>query len=227
MLTDTRRPTIRKAWGLLLDLVYPPRCGGCDERGTTFCSVCKASIQPPDPDALQLNQLNMLVCAGVFEGPLRSAIHNFKYNSDTPLAIPLAQLLSDALAQSERFADVAEVEPTLLPVPLHSARLRARGYNQSELLARELSRMTGWRLEKGLHRVKNTRSQVGLSVEARGENVSSAFAWAGKEIPAFALLVDDVCTTGATITECAATLRALGGTRVCAVTVAKAVDDRR
>ena len=100
---------MNKAWGLLLDLVYPPRCGGCDQRGSLLCALCQASIEPPSSADLQLNQLNLHVCAGGFRGPLRSVIHNFKYNSDTPLAKPLAQLLSNALEQSERFAEVAEI----------------------------------------------------------------------------------------------------------------------
>lgn len=213
---------MNKAWELLLDLVYPPRCGGCDLRGTLLCARCHALIEPPEPENLQLNQLNLLVCAGVFGGPLRSAIHNFKYNSDTPLAKPLALLLSNALAQSERFAELADNEPTLIPVPLHATRLRTRGYNQADLLTRQLSQLTGWKMETGLVRIKDTRSQVGLTVEQRGENVADAFAWTSVSTPTFALLIDDVCTTGATLAECAATLRSKGVTRVCAVTVAKA-----
>lgn len=215
---------LKKTWDRLLDLVYPPRCGGCDLRGTLLCDNCRAAVETPDPDSLHLNQLNNLLCAGAFTGPLRSAIHNFKYNSDTPLAKPLAELQISALAGSERFAEIASEPPVLVPVPLHKKRHRSRGYNQSELLARQLSYTLGWRLETGLVRVKNTQAQVGLSSGQRSENVAGAFEWRGEEPPMFVLLVDDVCTTGATLAECASTLRAMGVTRVCAVTVAKAAD---
>jgi ComF family protein len=190
-----------------------------------LCEDCRAAVQPLDPESLQLNQLNVLVCAGVFTGPLRQAIHHFKYDSDKPLAAPLADLLVDALGESQRFADLCTEPPALAPVPLHATRIRSRGYNQSELLARNLAEKFGWPLEQRLVRVKRTLSQVGLSVEQRGENVAGAFEWRGGEVPSFVVLVDDVCTTGATLSECAATLRAKGATKVCAVTVAKATGD--
>jgi ComF family protein len=191
-----------------------------------FCDDCRAQVEPPQADSLHLNQLNLLVCAGTFKGPLRQAIHHFKYNSDKPLVAPLSELQAGALASSERFSALCVEPPVIVPVPLHPSRVRARGYNQAELLARKLAETHDWNLENSLVRVRPTRTQVGLSVEERGENVAGAFEWRGGDVPPFVLLVDDVCTTGATLSECTATLRAKGATRVCAVTVAKAVDDK-
>ena len=192
-----------------------------------MCDDCRAQVRPPAPDSLHLNQLNLLVCAGVFQGPLRQAIHHFKYDSDKPLAGPLSELQAGALAASERFAALCVEVPTLMPVPLHPTRVKARGYNQADLLARKLAEAHEWPLDRGLVRVRPTRTQVGLSVAERAENVAGAFEWRGGAVPAFVILIDDVCTTGATLSECALTLRAKGATRVCAVTVAKAVDDRQ
>ena len=219
----TTSPRLASAWGLLLDFVYPPRCGGCDRRGTWLCPECLALVRPIGDGLLLVEHLDALMCAGAFEGTLRKAIHNFKYNSDTPLAKPLAALAAGRLAD-ERSLDRQDSEPpTLVPVPLHPARQRSRGYNQSHLLARELSRMTGWQVEMSLVRERNTRSQVGLDAQQRRENVSGAFAWTGQAVPERVVLVDDLCTTGATLSECAATLRSKGVLEVYAVTVAKAV----
>jgi ComF family protein len=110
-----------------------------------------------------------------------------------------------------------------MPVPLHHHKERVRGYNQSALLSRELSRLTGWPIQTGLVRIKETQPQVGLSAEERQRNVAEAFAWEGGEIDAPVLLVDDVCTTGATLSQCAATLKSAGAAQVYALTVAKAV----
>ena len=209
---------------VLLDLVYPPRCGGCDRRGTLFCSDCRATIEAPDSNALHLNQLNAFLCAGVFKGPLRRAIHNFKYECDTPLAAPLAALMAAAISTLDTLQSPDGVAPILIPVPLHRTRLRTRGYNQSELLARKLSEITGWSYDCRLIRVRETRTQVGLGGPERGQNVARAFAWnSSDQLPTYVILVDDVCTTGATLSECAATLRASGVKRVCALTVAKAL----
>jgi predicted amidophosphoribosyltransferase len=100
-----------------------------------------------------------------------------------------------------------------------------RGYNQSELLAAELAVITGWRMEQRLVRVKATRSQVGLAADARAENVRDAFEWVGEVAPPRVLLVDDVCTTGATLSECAFALLSKGTEHIFAAIVARAVGD--
>lgn len=216
-------PLFPSAWERLLDLVYPPRCGGCDRRGTRFCDKCLLAVTVPIFDRKGIAGLRLLISAGTFDGPLRTAIHNFKYESDTPLARPLARMLSDVLAQDEN-AELDGDPPMLVPVPLHIQRRKARGYNQSELLAQELSRLTGWRVVKGLERVRETRPQVGLSAQERRENMQDAFAWQADLVPERVLLIDDVCTTGATLSECASALLTAGVQEVYAATVAKAVN---
>ena len=132
------------AWGFLLDIVYPPRCGGCDRRGTLLCDDCLMEIAPAK-DGHGVEGIEALMCGGAFGGRLRMAIHKLKYESDGPLAKPLAKLISEALAADARWvADDGEA-PVLVPVPLHPSKKRMRGYNQAELLARELGRITGWR----------------------------------------------------------------------------------
>jgi ComF family protein len=213
---------LSKIWSVLLDIVYPPRCGGCDRRGTLLCADCLSAIGAT-VGGHDIERLDAVISAGLFRGPLRSAVHKLKYESDTPLARPLALLISEALAVDDRWiADDGE-PPTIVPVPLHSSRKRARGYNQSELLANELSRITGWPLDKRLVRVKSTRPQVGLHADERHENVLDAFRWQTEEAPLRVILVDDVCTTGATLSECAFALMSAGTEHIFAATAARAI----
>jgi ComF family protein len=112
----------------------------------------------------------------------------------------------------------------IVPVPLHPARLRRRGYNQAALLARELGRRVGLPVEeRALQRVRATRSQMRLSAADRRRNVQGAFRCAdGRVRGRRVLLLDDVCTTGATLEACADALRAGGAESVWALTLARA-----
>jgi len=137
-----------------------------------------------------------------------------------PLARPLGAYLLRSLPRDEAF-------DAIVPVPLHWWRRWNRGFNQSELLARALSRSTGIPVRDALRRTRPTASQAGLSNTARRRNMVQAFrcrreiAVRGKRI----LLVDDVMTTGSTATACARALKGAGATRVAVLTVARA--DRR
>jgi ComF family protein len=184
-----------------------------------MCERCLALIDVPQT-LRSIERLDAVVSAGDFREPLRSAIHKLKYESDTPLAKPLALLISNALARDGRWVAEDGEPPVIVAVPLHSSRKRARGYNQSDLLARELGRLTGWPIDRHLVRVKSTRAQVGLHGEERHENVRDAFQWLGEEAPLRVLLVDDVCTTGATLSECAFALMSAGTEHIYAATVA-------
>jgi ComF family protein len=161
-------------------------------------------------------------CAGMFTGALRAAIHKLKYESDAPLAEPLGGLIAEALAPKHLTKALKEGPPILVPVPLHPERERSRGYNQCALLADEVAQKTGWPLDGSLHRVRPTKSQVGLHMEARKLNVAGAFQWRAGTAPEHVVLVDDVCTTGATLAECAYALRKAGVKHVFAAAVAKA-----
>lgn len=212
-----------KVIGLVLDLLYPPRCGGCDRRDTLFCDDCRTQVLPLTEGPHAVRGVRSLVSAGEFRGPLRVAIHKFKYDSDRRLSQPLALLLHDALRGSIAWASLSASPPHLVPVPLHPAREKARGYNQCLLLASDLAAATGWPLDQSLKRTRETESQVGLDMEKRRENVRDAFEWQGEVAPHSVLLIDDVCTTGSTLSECALALTEAGTERVYVVTVAKAI----
>jgi len=155
-----------------------------------------------------------------FEGAARQAILSFKYKNVKALAAPLAQLLEGYLRAHHLPADA------LIPVPLHPRRLRERGYNQSSLLAGELSKLASLPLAEGLLvRHKNTPPQTRTkSSEERQGNVAGAFVcrdgrMEGKRL----LLIDDVCTSGATLNSCSIALKAAGATSVWALTLGREV----
>jgi len=155
-----------------------------------------------------LNQLGdvPLVAAGRLEGPLQQAIHTFKYRP-RPL---LAGWLARPLAQAMRDAGIPL--EALAFVPLHPARERQRGFNQAERLACELGAALRLPLVGGLTRIRPTPAQVGLTAHERALNVSDAFRWVGtRPAPGGIGLVDDVCTTGATLQAAAQAIQAAGG----------------
>jgi competence protein ComFC len=151
---------------------------------------------------------------------MRKAIHELKYRNLKAISSCLAELLADYLRANPVPGEV------LVGVPLYPRRLRERGYNQSSLLARELSRRIGWPVvEDCLVRVKQAQPQVrAVDVEERRRNVAGAFACrdeklGGKQI----VLVDDVCTSGATLESCAAALKNKGATSVWGLTLAREI----
>lgn len=152
-----------------------------------------------------------------YEGPVEPLVHRFKYQGWKRLARPLALLLC------ERIVVEGLASSYVVPVPLHSARRRDRGFNQSELLAQELRRELKLTEPPGrLERVRATLPQVGSDRLHRWENVRGAFEWRGESLHGRPLMVvDDVATTGATLEACATALKVAGSGPVIGVTVAR------
>jgi competence protein ComFC len=157
---------------------------------------------------------------GFYQDHLRRLIQLFKYGRIQTLSAPLGKLLARALPRGQSF-DV------IVPMPLHWRKRWQRGFNQAELLSREIGRRTHTPVRNALRRVRNTASQAGLTSAKRRENVSGAFqtkhrlALDGQSV----LLVDDVITTGATAASCARALKRGGARQVTLLTLARA--DRR
>jgi ComF family protein len=158
---------------------------------------------------------------GEYEGTLRKLIHLFKYDGVTPLAEPLGRLLATALPRDWRYDMV-------VPMPLHWRRGWQRGFNQSELLARVLSSRLEAPVVRAVRRKRRTPSQAGLTNAQRRLNVAGAFAISKRFSvkDRHVLLVDDVLTTGATASACAAVLKRAGAKRVTVLTLAR-VDRRK
>lgn len=222
--------------GRLLDLFFPRRCMGCGREGRYFCAQCIAGLPRIGPPRCPRCGLHLpegrtcSACVGqrfslqgirsafLYQDPIRAALIAFKYRGVQVIGEELATLLAQTLAAEPIPADV------LVPVPLFLSRKLERGYNQAEILSRALSPLVGLPVAPdALVRTRNTAPQARLpSSAARQENVEGAFvagpeSVAGKRV----LLVDDVCTTGATLNGCADALRTAGATVVWGLTVAR------
>ncbi|MCL2104271.1 MAG: ComF family protein [Kiritimatiellaeota bacterium] len=236
----------RIVW-LFLDLIYPRRCPGCqtpsDRENRHWCWDCFQTIEPfPLHGGCDLcgqrvegNVTHSFVCgacqsdrpqfdraraAADFSGSLREQILAFKYHH----ALWMRQDLCDVLEGTVRTFFHPAVIDVVMPVPLYRLRQRERTYNQSALLAEELARRLGRRLDtQSLARVRETRTQTRLNAAHRRTNVAGAFQvkrpeWVAQRC---VLLVDDVMTTGATLDECARVLKKAGARTVWAATLAR------
>jgi ComF family protein len=155
-----------------------------------------------------------------FDEVVRKAIHELKYRNLRAISPYLAELLADYLEANPLPGEA------LVDVPLHPRRLKERGYNQSGLLAKELGKRIGLPvIEDCLMRVKHAQPQVrAVDVEERRRNVADAFLCrdervSGKKI----ILIDDVCTSGATLESCAAALKNRGAMSVWGLTLAREI----
>ena len=229
------RQNWQEATKSFLNLIYPPRCAVCHRGGSWLCSACQDNIefiQPPicpscgkptSTPRLCLScrmaplQIDGIRAVGYLEGTLRTAIHRFKYSNIRTLATPLGQLMAQYLSRNQLPVDI------VVPVPLHAQRLKERGYNQAALLAREISKTLGLPLlENGLSRVRSTVPQVGLAARQRRDNVRGAFHCADRRLKnQRVLLIDDVCTTGATLEACGLALRETGVSSVWGLVLAR------
>ncbi|MCB0711236.1 MAG: ComF family protein [Ignavibacteriae bacterium] len=221
--------------GDLLHLIAPSLCPSCDEPIPTtlrgICETCRATLTTapyPDemfegllkhhhPDELALDAIGSLF---TFEqdSPVQKIIHAIKYRGCRSLGRAMGEELGLALMAFQEFSEI----DLILPVPLHKAKLRVRGYNQGEEIG--IGFANAWKIPLihfGLKRRRHTQSQTTLSAKQRLLNVSDAFAVTTTEVAgARVLLTDDVFTTGATLNACASALLTAGAHSVVAATVA-------
>jgi ComF family protein len=235
---DAWRSWARRLSNDLIDVILPPVCSNCQKVGTLFCAECRAAVpwleepicmaccKPVAHPVLSCSScqqqplpLLQVRSATLFDGPVPQLLRGMKYHGFFALAQPLAELMAIAWPRWETALDLA------LPIPLHPRRERERGFNQSALLLAHLCRQFGWPTSPAaLRRERATRPQVGLDAGERRTNLHHAF-WAdpnqvaGKRV----LLVDDVCTTGATLTASALALLDAGAESVSAYCVARAL----
>jgi competence protein ComFC len=191
-----------------------PRCGRAlqDAGGEHLCARCLT-----EPPVFSRHR-----SCGLYGGTLKDVILLFKYRKYAPLSRPLARFAEATLGAVEGLWAGAEA---LVPVPLHRARRRDRGFNQSRLLARDLGRLRGIEvLDRVLVKVRDAPPQAGLRAADRARNVIRTYAVRRPELVRgrTVVLVDDVTTTGATLSECARVLTEAGTKDVRAITLAQA-----
>ncbi len=223
---------------MALDLLFPQWCVGCGKEGDFLCHSCHRAlprITPPLCPQCGKPQPSGIVCPscinwqtgidGVrspfrFDGVIRQAIHQLKYRNLRALVVPLAKLLHDYLIANPMPGEV------LVPVPMHQKRLRERGYNQSRLLARELGKLINLPVvDDCLTRQRPALPQARTpTVEERRSNVAGAFACRNPRLQDKpVLLIDDVATSGATLSACASALKGAGASSVWGLVLATEV----
>jgi len=220
------------------DFLFPPHCIGCNLEGDFLCLPCRRALprllpplcplcwKPLTQEDCQCKcqgfqlELNGIRSPFRFEGVMRRAIYEFKYSNFKALAFPLAQLLSEYWKTNPIEVDV------IVPVPLHYHRLRSRGYNQAGLLAQELGKLINLPVDdETLLRLQDTPAQVkAADADIRRKNVRKAFSCRRRELEGRKiLLIDDVCTTGATLNSCAIALKGAKASSVWGLTLSREV----
>jgi ComF family protein len=220
--------TLRTPLDRLLDLALPAACPGCGAEGPPICASCRVTLDarlalpagtplgladgPPEP-LLQLEW-----CAP-FSGTLRRALHALKYAGERRLAEPLGQAVGDRWRRAGAGGDL------FVPIPVHATRRRERGYDQAELIAAAAGTALPMPWAPALERVRATTAQYHLDRRHRAANVAEAFVVrAGPRAAVrgrWVVLVDDVVTTGATLSAAATALLDAGALAVSAIAVAR------
>lgn len=201
---------------MLLDFLIPARCAACGDAGADLCARCTAAIATAHAIAVGARGgVPPVVALGPYEGPLRAAVLSLKFRGARRVGHVLGRWLAERI-----------IWPfdAIVPVPLHPRRLRERGYNQADAIARGIGAAAkrGCAIDS-IVRVRATAPQSGLGLSERQANVEGAFG-AGPRVEAISgrriLVVDDVVTTGATIADCAVVLRRAGARAVYAACAA-------
>lgn len=224
----------------LLNFVFPKRCVSCKKLGSYVCGNCFAYLsfdvknlclvcQRPVPNSLSHKScLGKYAIDGCFSAIsynkiAKQLIYNFKYKPYlTDLKNLLSQLLYESLIQNENFQNIIQnSKPSLVPIPLFPSKYRSRGYNQSEILAKELSRRLDLPFSNLLARTKKTKPQMGLKLEQRRKNIKGVFDLNSPLKNVRLFLVDDIVTTGSTLLEAANVLKRRGAKEVYGITLAR------
>lgn len=203
----------------LVSAVAPPFCWGCGVdalAGQPLCAGCRLELRWLGPEAVALDGVTMWAPVA-YDGPAKSLVRGLKYRGAPGLADPMAASIAAGAPP-----DMIAPGTALVPVPLHPARRRRRGFNQAERIAAALARRTGLDVSDCLVRAGSARHQVGSGRAERLEGPGGdVWAVGSVPVPENALLVDDVVTTGSTLAASAQALRCAGAARVAAVAYAR------
>lgn len=224
----------------LLDLLFPKTCFGCGEPGEYLCANCLNKIKEkkdricPVCCRPAIYGITHPVCRGKYtldgltsvfsySGLVKKILTKLKFNFVFDVSKLLSELLIASLGEDQQFARICRQSPDLVPVPLHPSRERWRGFNQSELIGKEIAKNLGVAFNPNiLKRIKKTETQSLLKKDERGENIKNAFIINPKFkiLNSKFLLFDDIWTTGATMREATKTLKKIGISFVWGLTLA-------
>lgn len=184
----------------ILDKLFPKQCYFCKkcDENSIMCSYCYNSIKLNQQNKIKIVNNIKVYSASKYIDTLRKLIKGVKYHNKKTLAYYQAKIMW------EYFKPICEQEQFLIiPVPIHKKRLKQRKFNHMELVANELSKMSGWNVETRLiERIKDTKPQYNLNIKEREENLKNAFSikpefYNGEKL----LIIDDIITTGSTLAE--------------------------
>lgn len=216
----------------ILDFFYPKKCACCKKIGSYLCDDCFSYLSFTTKSAFFIcnhSRLDNLFSSISYNKTIQKLIYSFKHK---PYLTDLKKILSDlfyeGLIQNEGFIQEIKNKTWLIvPIPLHNSKFKKRGYNQAEILAKDLAERFNFPIQNLLIRTKNTKAQFGLGKKERKENIKNAFILNPKfDTPASVLdtnifLVDDLATTGSTLLEAAKVLKRNGIKRVIGLTLAR------
>lgn len=226
----------------LADLLFPPACLGCHRRihrseyplcefcaelvvllnEEKLCHICGSPLQEGECELCSEGTIHFDLCRALFrfDGPIQQMIHELKYNSMRSTAKYFAGKAAEYIQSHDDFCG----SHLILPVPLHPVRKRERGFNQSELIAKEIARILQIEYAEPVFRKHYTKSQTRLSKQLRMKNLHSAFGLRpGYDLKQkHLLLIDDVFTTGSTVNEIAKTLKMAEPEKINVITIARA-----
>jgi len=192
-----------------------------------ICLVCnKPSFDGlTHPKCLGKYTIDGAFSAVSYKGIVKKLIYNFKYKPFlSDLKNTLNELFYESIIQQEIFQKVYATKPILVPTPLHKKRLRVRGYNHAKLLAEGLGKNLNLKMIEILERTRETKSQFGLDLKQRKENISNSFSLSPNilisQYPNI-FLVDDILTTGSTLLEAARILKKKGAKKIWGLTLAR------
>jgi len=228
---------IKSLCRFIIELFYPTRCVNCGKYGLYLCSECYKKIDfcrtavcfycgkisnngniCPSCKRKNRSFLKSVIWVGQYDGVLKELIHSYKYSAVIDIAPLLSEMVAQVLENKGGFN-----ECIIVPVPIHKKRQIVRGFNQCEEIARLVSKRLNLRGGLVLERIINTKSQIGLNRGERQENIKGSIICRDQELieGRSVVLIDDVATTGATLNECAKSLKEAGAKSITAVIIAR------
>lgn len=218
----------------VLEILFPPICLNCrsylqdiETRQNLLCHSCFSSIKIYSNIFYPDSHTSLLAVSSYENSALRELLHYFKYNGFLGAQAPLEKLIMKWLTTNSLLTThLPPPTSCLIPIPLHKSRLRKRGFNQAELIAKILGKHLNLPVENLLERTRDTKSQIGMkSAKKRQENVKNSISVREKRgsLPQYqnVILVDDIYTSGSTMTEATRALRKAGIKNITAFVIAK------